>query len=112
MAVAGLILLIDAELVKSSIDKILHPQSPDISVGTIAVLIISIVTKLWMSSFFRNLGKRSGSVTLIATAVDSRNDVIATSSVLLGCLVNYFFSLNIDGYIVEQITSGTSGRWY
>lgn len=99
LAIAGLILLIGAELVKSSIDKILHPQPLDITVSTIAVLTISIVVKLWMSRFFKNLGKRIGSATLTATAVDSRNDVIATSAVLLGCLVDYLFNLNIDGYI-------------
>ena len=31
--------------------------------------------------------------------MDSRNDVISTSAVLLGCLVGHFFGLQIDGYI-------------
>lgn len=99
LAVAALILLIGAELVKSSAEKIIHPEPIGISMATMAILAASIAVKLWMAGFYRTLGKRIGSQTLYATAADSRNDVIATTAVLLGCLVNYLFDLNIDGYV-------------
>ena len=38
-------------------------------------------------------------MTLEATAVDSRNDVITTAAVLLGCLLGFLFHINIDGYV-------------
>ena len=38
-------------------------------------------------------------MTLIATGADSRNDVIATSAVLLSLLIGHFFDLQIDGYM-------------
>lgn len=99
LAVAALILLIGAELVKSSIAKIINPQPIDISAVTIALLAASVAVKLWMSGFYKTLGKKINSTTLYATSVDSRNDVISTCAVLLGCLVNYLFALNIDGYV-------------
>ena len=99
LAVAALILLIGAELVKSSIAKIINPQPIDISAATIALLAASVAVKLWMSGFYKALGKKINSTALYATSVDSRNDVISTCAVLLGCLVNYLFALNIDGYV-------------
>lgn len=99
LAVAALILLIGAELVKSSIAKIIKPEPIDISAATIALLAASVAVKLWMSGFYKTLGKKINSTALYATSVDSRNDVISTCAVLLGCLVNYFFGLNIDGYV-------------
>ncbi|HIT03792.1 MAG TPA: cation transporter [Candidatus Caccocola faecipullorum] len=99
LAVAALILLIGAELVKSSIAKIINPQPIDISAVTIALLAASVAVKLWMSRFYKTLGKKINSTALYATSVDSRNDVISTCAVLLGCLVNYLFALNIDGYV-------------
>lgn len=99
LAVAALILLIGAELVKSSIAKIINPEPIDISAATIALLAASVAVKLWMSGFYKTLGKKINSTALYATSVDSRNDVISTCAVLLGCLVNYLFSLNIDGYV-------------
>lgn len=99
LVVAVLILVIGVELVKSSVGKILHPEPIDFSALTIAVLLASIGIKLWMSLFFGKLGKKIKSTTLAATSVDSRNDVVSTLAVLLGCLVGYFFSVNIDGIV-------------
>lgn len=99
LAVAALILLIGAELVKSSVAKIINPEPIDISAATIALLAASVAVKLWMSGFYKTLGKKINSTALYATSVDSRNDVISTCAVLLGCLVNYLFGLNIDGYV-------------
>lgn len=99
LAVAALIMLIGAELVKSSIAKIMNPQPIDISAATLVMLAASVAVKFWMSGFYKKLGTAIDSPTLYATSVDSRNDVVSTCAVLLGCMVNYLFNLNIDGYI-------------
>lgn len=99
LAVAALILIIGVLLGKSSIEKIIHPESIVFSWLTLGILLGSIVVKLWMSLFCRSLGKRIDSMTLTATAADSRNDVISTAAVLLGCLLSHFFDWHIDGYI-------------
>ncbi len=99
LIVAVLILVIGVELVKSSVGKIIHPEPIAFSALTVMILIASIAVKLWMSLFFGALGKKIKSTTLSATSVDSRNDVISTAAVLLGCLVGYFFHINIDGIV-------------
>ena len=99
LVVAALILIIGFDLARSSFQKILHPEAVEFSVATFAVLLLSIAVKLWMAGFFRSLGNRIHSTTLQATSVDSRNDVIASTAVLLGCAAGYFFHVNIDGLI-------------
>lgn len=99
LAVAALILLIGAELAKSSVQKILHPEAVELSLVTVCVLLGSMLVKLWMSLFCSKLGRRIGSTSLKATAADSRNDVISTAAVLAGLLIGHFFQVNIDGYI-------------
>ena len=99
LVVAALILIIGAELAKSSVMKIIHPAAVEFTLFTFIVLLASVSVKLWMMSFFGALGKKIRSTTLKATSVDSRNDVIASSAVLLGCLAQYFFLVNIDGII-------------
>lgn len=99
LVVAALILLIGAELAKSSFSKILHPETVEFSLLTLGVLIGSILVKLWMALFCRKLGRRIDSTTLLATSADSRNDVISTAAVLVGCLAGYFFDVKLDGYI-------------
>ncbi len=99
LMVAILILIIGVELVQSSVGKILQPETVDFSALTIGILLVSVLVKLWMAGFFRKLGKHIDSLTLEATAVDSRNDVITTTAVLLGCLAGAVFDIDIDGYV-------------
>ena len=98
LCVAVLILFIGVELAKSSVSKSLTPEPVEFSAVTLWVLLGSIAMKLWMSLFVGRLGKLIGSKTLEATSADSRNDVIATSAVLLSCLVGHFFHITIDGW--------------
>ena len=99
LLVAVLILVIGVELVKSSVGKIISPEPIDFSMITVAILVASVVVKLWMSMFFGTLGKKINSLTLQATSLDSRNDVVSTVAVLAGCVAGYFLNVNIDGYV-------------
>lgn len=99
LCVAALILLIGVELAKTSVSKILEPQTVVFSIQTALVLLLSIAIKLWMAVFYRSVGRKIHSVSVSANACDSRNDVISTAAVLLGCLLSHWFSLNVDGYI-------------
>ena len=99
LAVAGMILIIGFELGKTSVEKIIAPTAVDFSVPVAAVLIGSIVIKLWMSLFNRKLGTYISSTALQATAADSRNDVIATAAVLAAALIEAFTSWQIDGWM-------------
>ena len=99
LMVAVLILVIGVELIKSSVGKIIHPEAIDFSVITVGILVASVLVKLWMSLFFGTLGKKINSLTLQATSVDSRNDVVSTVAVLIGCVAGHLFHVNIDGYV-------------
>ena len=99
LAVAALILVIGVQLAKSSFLKILHPEPVEFSLALVIVLVLSILVKLWMALFNRALGKKIDSTSLIATAADSRNDVISTGAVLLAAVIAHFSGWNLDGYI-------------
>ncbi len=99
LAVAALILVIGAELARDSVMKIFKPEPVAITGLTYGILIPAMGLKLWMSRFFRKLGRLIDSAALTATAADSRNDVVATGAVVLGCLCQQFFQVNIDGFV-------------
>ncbi len=99
LMVAVMILVIGVELMKSSIAKILAPAPVTMSAPLCIVLVGSILIKLWLSAFNRRIGKMIDSQTLIAAADDSRNDVIATSAVLLTTILGHFTGWMLDGYV-------------
>ncbi len=99
LMVAVLIMVIGVELLKGSVEKILTPEEVAFSPITVAVLFISVLVKLWMSLFNRNIGKRIKSSTLMATAADSRNDVVTTLAVMIAMVVSHYIGFELDGYV-------------
>lgn len=99
LAVAALIVVIGVDLAKTSVQKIFAPTSVAVSLPLVLVLVGSIGVKLWLCLFNRKLGKKISSQTLLATAADSRNDVLSTGAVLAAALVEWLTQWKIDGYI-------------
>ena len=99
LAVAAMILIIGFELGKTSVERIITPAAVEFSVPMLAVLVGSILVKLWLSLFNTRMGKTIDSSALLATAADSRNDCISTGAVLLAALLERFTDFRIDGYM-------------
>ena len=98
VVVAGFILMIGVELLKSSVGKIIHPETVQVSLLAVGILVASILLKVWLAFFYRTMGKRIHSTTLFATATDCRNDVITTLVVLASQVLGFLTSWNLDGY--------------
>ena len=99
LAVAVMVLVIGLELGKTSLGKILAPTPVTFSWVTVGVLAASILVKLWMALFNRKVGGRIHSGALIATAADSRNDVLTTGAVLTAALISHFARVELDGWM-------------
>ena len=99
LVVAALVLLIGVELVKSSVERVIHPEPVEFSLALVAVLVLSMVVKLWMATLNQKLGDRIESETLHATAQDSKNDVLATGAVLACAIVSQVTHINLDAWV-------------
>lgn len=99
LIVSFIIIFLGLQLVRSSIVKILHAEDLEFNLLTIAILVVSIFLKLWLCLFSRKIGKIIDSSTLFATAADSRNDILATSAVLISIIIYRITGYNLDGYI-------------
>lgn len=97
LTVAVMILFIGLELGKSSVEKLIDPEPIEFSFTAVWVLCASILVKLFMMLFNLKMGRRINSNTLLATAADSRNDVMTTSAVLAASIVEHFYDVRIDG---------------
>lgn len=99
MVVATLILILGMELIKTSVDKILHPEMIEFSWLSVVVLVFSISVKLWMYTYNKHYGKLLKSSIMEATAADSISDVMATGAVLLSTIISPLIHFNLDGYM-------------
>ena len=98
LVLSGVIILMGFELVKSSFEKILHPEPISSGLLPAVILVCSILVKFYMCLYNRSVGKKINSAAMQATATDSLSDSIATTVVLLSMGISYFFHVNIDGY--------------
>lgn len=96
--IAVAILLVGVELVRESFSKILHPEATLFHPVLVAILVLSILVKLYMYRYNHLFAQRLQSVALQSAAEDSRNDCITTSVVLASLLAQHFTGLVLDGW--------------
>ena len=100
LMVSMIIVIMGVELVRTSFDKILHPQGEvEFSLVSALILIVSICVKLYMSFYNRKIGAKIDSAAMKATSADSLSDSCATAVVLLGMVISKFAHINADGYL-------------
>lgn len=98
LVVSAVILMMGFELVKDSIDKILHPTEVEFSIIVLSILIVSILLKLYMALYNFQYGKKYESGTLKATATDSLSDCVSTTVVLIATVIGHYTDVQIDGF--------------
>jgi cation diffusion facilitator family transporter len=99
LMVSILIIVLGIKLLTTSVEKVFHPSPLQFSMVTVFVLAAAILVKVWQAMFYVKTGEAIQSNTLKATGMDSRNDVIATSAILISILVGRFTGLQLDGYM-------------
>ena len=94
--ISVLILMMGAELFKTSLGKIFSPKETIFSNLIFIILAVSVAVKLWLCGFNKKLSKKINSPALEAAAIDSRNDAVITSSVILCAAFTSITNINID----------------
>ena len=98
LAVSAAILVMAFELIKSSVEKLIHPAETVFHPIIIVCLVLSILVKCYMYLYNRSISKKISSEAMMATAKDSLSDMLSTTVVLITTLIAYFFHIELDGY--------------
>lgn len=98
LILSALIITMGIELGRSSIEKIINPVPIEAGVLPAAILLASILVKVYMCLYNRTTAKKINSAAMEATAKDSLSDSVSTLVVLLAMAASYVFDINIDGW--------------
>ena len=82
LIISMLVILMGAELVQSSVSKIIHPESVVLTAAVTVILLVSIVVKLYMYYYNSKTARLISSAAMKAVALDSFTDSLATLVVL------------------------------
>ncbi|SEQ34786.1 cation diffusion facilitator family transporter [Butyrivibrio sp. TB] len=86
------------ELLRTSVKKILAPERTEFNLVIAGILMVSILIKLYMFVYNKDLGKKISSAVLVNNAKDSISDVVSTSVVLFSSFISNAFDISLDGY--------------
>ncbi len=98
LVVSIIIILMAWELLRESIDRIMHPSDVIFDKVVIIILVISIFVKVYMALYNFRIGKLIDSAAMKATGIDSSSDAVVTTLVLVFGIVLRLTNIRLDGY--------------
>ncbi|MDR1559122.1 MAG: cation diffusion facilitator family transporter [Clostridiales bacterium] len=98
LLVAVSILLMGAEIFRSSLGEILNPKPVDAGAVTFIVLFVSVAVKCYMAVYNLKIGKAIDSPAMRAVFSDSLADAAATGAVLLSFPITMLTGFPADGW--------------
>lgn len=98
MIISLIILFVGGQFLRTSVERILQPESLQTSPLMFVILVSSIAIKVIQGYFYQETARHIGSKTLLASAKDSFNDVYTTITVLVSAAIEHLTGWQIDGY--------------
>ena len=83
LIVAFMVMLVGVQFIQSSIGRILNPSEVKFEWVSFSLLFISVLVKVWLSFFNKQMGEAIQSGALKAASVDALGDVFTSGTVLL-----------------------------
>lgn len=103
--IAILMLIMGLTFAKESLVKVFNPEELTINAVTYIILVIAIIGKALQMFVYLDFAKAINSNTLKTNAVDTRNDIISTTAILISMIIMGIFDINLDG-ILGLVVSG------
>lgn len=98
LIVSMIVIVMGAELLKSSAEAIFSPESVAFSALTAGILAFSVLVKGYMWGYNSLLAKKLDSSAMKAAAADSLSDAVSTAVVLASMLIACATHISIDGW--------------
>ena len=99
LLIGGLILYAGLTAAIESIQKIIHPETPDYSTVTLIIIAVAIVVKLLLTIYVGRVGKKVNSESLIASSKEAIGDVAISIATLVAALLFTFTGIAIESYL-------------
>ena len=97
--IAIMMLIMGLTFAKESLIKIFNPEELTINWITYLILVIAVIGKGIQMLVYLDFSKAINSNTLKANSVDTRNDIISTTAILISMIIMGIFKINIDGLL-------------
>lgn len=98
LIISVLILITGIEMIKSSIELIIHGEEINISMISLIILVVSGIIKYFLSIYTIKMGNKVDSGALVGVGIEGRNDCLATIITVISSLIYILFNVSLDAY--------------
>ncbi|MDR3344227.1 MAG: cation diffusion facilitator family transporter [Oscillospiraceae bacterium] len=96
---AVLVCVMGLETGKSALERVFNPEPVTFRWAAAAIVVGSILCKLWLGLFYRKLGGLTKAPALLAASSDSFSDTLCGGVTLLSLAISRFTAFPADGYL-------------
>ena len=97
--IAAIIFYAGIVAIKESFDKIINPGQTDYSLISMLIISVAVIIKFVFGKYFKNIGTKVNSQSLIASGQDAFMDSVLSFSTLIAAIINYIWNLSLEGYL-------------
>ena len=99
MGISFLVLYAGITAFIESVKKIIHPETPDYSFASIAIVTVAVLVKIILGRYVKAVGERVNSDSLINSGEDATLDSVISASTLVAALLYLFFSISLGAWL-------------
>ena len=99
VTVAVIILLAGVTSLRSSLDKVIHPEIAHYTAASLVVIAAAVLVKFALGRYVKKQGTKYQSESLIASGTDAMFDSIISFSTLVAAIVTLLFNISIEGWL-------------
>ena len=105
MVVAGIVLYAGITSAVESVKKIFHPEQPEYSTVSLAIIAVAVVVKIVLGRYVKAQGEKVNSGSLVASGSDAMFDAILSASVLACAIVFMVGGVSLEAYVGAGISA-------
>lgn len=99
VTVSVIILLAGVTSLRSSLDKVIHPEIAHYTAASLVVIAAAVLVKFALGRYVKKQGTKYQSESLIASGTDAMFDSIISFSTLVAAIVTLLFNISIEGWL-------------
>ena len=98
LIISVLILMTGLEMLKTSVNLIIHPETMSVSVVSLLILAFSGLVKYFLSIYTIKMGNKADSSALVGVGTEGKSDCLATVITVVSSLIFIVFKISLDAY--------------
>ncbi len=104
MVISVIVLYAGVTSLIESVQKIIHPQTPDYSLTALVIVAVGVLVKIVLGRYVKGIGEKVNSESLVDSGQDALMDSVISASTLVAALIFIFSGVSLEALLGAVIS--------